>query len=133
MSVKILPYEGGDFEHVRVREVFQPTLDTIHDLGPEATKLLEGPYAWTAWTQYGTAVAICGIIDGQAWAFVDPDMAPSAVIPVHRKVRQVLKQHALKDGPVFATVRRRIPAAVKWATRLGFRRVGLGSLWVYDI
>lgn len=129
--IEIRPFEAADLRWVRVRDEHTPVLEMILE-HEDALEQVEGPYAYTAWTPYGTSVASCGILEnGEAWAFVDPDMPRSAVLAVCRKVQEVLEEHLLREGPVFARVRCDVPAAVTWARWLGFTKVGFGSQWVY--
>lgn len=132
MSVEFTLFEPSDLRHIRVRECFEPDLAFLLGAHEAAFRTVMNEYAWTGWSSYGQAIACCGILEtGEAWAFVDPEMASSEVLPVHRKVKAVLKQHLLDKGPVAATVNNKLDVAARWAYSLGFKKVGMGTLWVY--
>jgi hypothetical protein len=119
------PFEIADLDtleiqpqHVELREL----IDTVpRDL---LARVMEGPYSWTAWTPYGIPVAACGILrSGEAWAILCADLSRS-MVPVTRKVREVLRQYAKEVGPATASIEKSHPEAVRWARVLGFQRVG---------
>ncbi|WP_299444688.1 hypothetical protein [uncultured Rhodospira sp.] len=125
--ITFAPFELSDLDLLEVQPRHTAVYEMFQEIGhARLERLLVGRYSWTAWTAYGVPVAACGILyNGSAWAILAPDLR-RFMLPITRKVRTVLEQHAAERGDVVAHIDRTHLEASRWAGKLGFEPDGHG-------
>jgi hypothetical protein len=131
--IEISPFDLHDLEQMEVQQKHKELVPVLFNSYLSARRMLEGPWAWTAWTEHGRPVASCGILNnGGAWAFLSEDLRRD-MVAVTRAVRRVLELHAAVKGPVFADIDGSFAEGVRWAKFLGFQPGAEDpSRWWYD-
>ena len=134
MSVEYQPFCLGDLAQMDIQERHSFLRPWIFRDYLVCKEIMEGPWSWTAWNQYGVPVAACGIVepDGFAWAFLATNMRKH-MVSVTRKVHEVLNAYTMYIGPVWADIDETHAEAVKWAKYLGFQKeAGNNSRWIFS-
>lgn len=130
-NVNIRPFRPADLYDLETQPHYAWQVEALMT-DPAAVGRLVGPFSWTAF-EGERPLACCGIyrgdpvLPGLAWAIVARQVGTCSTM-ILRAVKTAL---AAYPGAVLAEIDDTYPPAVRWATLLGFRRVGRW-IWLHD-
>lgn len=131
MTLRFEPFRIDHAFDFEVQPQHQWLVPLLGEYKGDLKAIMERPYSWTARGEDDRVIACCGVMEnGYAWALLGPDLFWN-MLPITKKVREVLSNHLESEGPVYADVDPMFAPAVRWARLLDFRQEG-DRLWVFD-